>query len=317
MLGEKIQKYRVDQHLTQEELGQKLHVSRAAISKWERNQGMPDIDNLRFLASLMNVSLEELLGEEKESQQEKVLQEKDNTVLRAALIVMLALVFSSIVFLIVNKKGKEDLTDRQDVEICDLIYRQVNRETFLRELSWDEKEISMLYADEVFNIQNKRVMVKGTEYSILLDCTYTSQEATEPTVFYVSYVYVTDDAQSAADAMNQLVQEMETIYGEPLRLTANGDMDYYAFSGNLFYKLALGEAANTRTDLLELWPVYENEENNNGVRARAEIYSITSVEGSAYSYVVTLTYYYTNPIFPPLGPARAFFDSIRVASMLN
>ena len=47
---------------SQEELADKLNVSRQAVSKWERGESSPDTDNLIALAKLYNVSLDELLG---------------------------------------------------------------------------------------------------------------------------------------------------------------------------------------------------------------------------------------------------------------
>ena len=44
-IGEKIQKYRKDLGLSQEELGQKLIVSRQTLSLWEKDQTVPTIDN--------------------------------------------------------------------------------------------------------------------------------------------------------------------------------------------------------------------------------------------------------------------------------
>ena len=47
---------------SQEELAEKLNVSRQAISKWERAESSPDTDNLIALAQLYGVSLDDLLG---------------------------------------------------------------------------------------------------------------------------------------------------------------------------------------------------------------------------------------------------------------
>ena len=49
-LGEKIRKARLEAGLTQEELSELLMVSRAAVAKWETNRGLPDIENLKFIA---------------------------------------------------------------------------------------------------------------------------------------------------------------------------------------------------------------------------------------------------------------------------
>lgn len=48
--------------LSQEELAEKLNISRQAVSKWERAESSPDTDNLIALAQLYGVSLDVLLG---------------------------------------------------------------------------------------------------------------------------------------------------------------------------------------------------------------------------------------------------------------
>lgn len=61
--------------LSQEELADKLGVSRQAVSKWERAEASPDTDNLIALSNLYNISLDELIGKE-EVINEKVLEDK-------------------------------------------------------------------------------------------------------------------------------------------------------------------------------------------------------------------------------------------------
>ena len=53
--------YRKKHNLSQEEVAEKIGVSRQAVSKWERVEASPDTDNLIALANLYNVSLDELV----------------------------------------------------------------------------------------------------------------------------------------------------------------------------------------------------------------------------------------------------------------
>jgi HTH-type transcriptional regulator/antitoxin HipB len=53
-------------NLSQEELAEKLGVSRQAVSKWERSEASPDTDNLIALAKIYELSLDELIYGEKE-----------------------------------------------------------------------------------------------------------------------------------------------------------------------------------------------------------------------------------------------------------
>lgn len=63
--GDQLKKARKDKELTQEELAEKLNLSRQTILRWEKNQVFPDISNLKTVAQVLDVSLDYLLGEEK------------------------------------------------------------------------------------------------------------------------------------------------------------------------------------------------------------------------------------------------------------
>lgn len=64
-VGERIQFYRKEKNLSQEQLGQMLFVSRQTVSLWEKDQTTPTIDNLLRLKEIFGVSVDELLtGEE-------------------------------------------------------------------------------------------------------------------------------------------------------------------------------------------------------------------------------------------------------------
>lgn len=60
-LGEKLRSARKGAGLTQEQLAEKLLVSRQAITKWETDKGMPDIENLKRLSKLLDISIDYLL----------------------------------------------------------------------------------------------------------------------------------------------------------------------------------------------------------------------------------------------------------------
>lgn len=64
--SEKLKMLRKSNNLTQEELSEKLNVSRQAITKWESGEGIPDIDNLKQISILFNTTIDELVKEEKE-----------------------------------------------------------------------------------------------------------------------------------------------------------------------------------------------------------------------------------------------------------
>ena len=61
-LGGKIREARRKCGFSQEQLAEKMSVSRSAIAKWETDKGLPDVGNLKILAKLLNVSVDYLLG---------------------------------------------------------------------------------------------------------------------------------------------------------------------------------------------------------------------------------------------------------------
>lgn len=64
MFGEKLKKLRTDNQLTQDELAEKIRVTRTAVSKWETNKGYPSIDSLRELSNLFGVSIDALIADD-------------------------------------------------------------------------------------------------------------------------------------------------------------------------------------------------------------------------------------------------------------
>jgi transcriptional regulator with XRE-family HTH domain len=60
-IANRLLQYRKASGLSQEELAEKIGVSRQAVSKWERSEASPDTDNLILLAEVYGVTLDELL----------------------------------------------------------------------------------------------------------------------------------------------------------------------------------------------------------------------------------------------------------------
>ncbi|MDW8565976.1 helix-turn-helix transcriptional regulator, partial [Staphylococcus shinii] len=61
MFANNLAKLRKEENVSQEELAQKLFVSKQTIYKWENNRSSPDIDNVLVLSEYFNVSVEDLL----------------------------------------------------------------------------------------------------------------------------------------------------------------------------------------------------------------------------------------------------------------
>lgn len=69
-IGEKIAQARREKRLTQEELADRLGVSRQAVSKWESGAAQPETDKLARLSGLLGVSCDYLLCDDAEEEQE-------------------------------------------------------------------------------------------------------------------------------------------------------------------------------------------------------------------------------------------------------
>ena len=65
-IGTQIKQLREKNKLTQEAFGEKIYVSRQAVSKWENDRGVPDIENIIMISEIFDISLDELIkGNEK------------------------------------------------------------------------------------------------------------------------------------------------------------------------------------------------------------------------------------------------------------
>ena len=59
--SENLQFYRKKADMTQEELAERMEVSRQTISKWELGQSLPDLDFIAQLSEIFNVSSDYLI----------------------------------------------------------------------------------------------------------------------------------------------------------------------------------------------------------------------------------------------------------------
>ncbi|EPZ58953.1 helix-turn-helix family protein [[Clostridium] sordellii ATCC 9714] len=65
-------KYRTEMKLSQDELAEKIFVSRQTISNWENNKNYPDVKSLLLLSSLFNVSLDVLIKGDLEEMKKEI-----------------------------------------------------------------------------------------------------------------------------------------------------------------------------------------------------------------------------------------------------
>lgn len=76
-VGKNIKKLRSEKGITQEQLAERLHVTRQAVSNWETGKTQPDIDTLSALAECFEITVEEVIyGSTSQSQGNNVVIEK-------------------------------------------------------------------------------------------------------------------------------------------------------------------------------------------------------------------------------------------------
>src|SRR5699024_11592353 len=84
--GEKLQKIRKEAGYSQEDLSFKLQVSRQAVSKWENDQGYPEIDKIIKMADIFDVTLDYFFnGSERSKEHTSELQSRFDLVCRLLL----------------------------------------------------------------------------------------------------------------------------------------------------------------------------------------------------------------------------------------
>ena len=134
-VGQKIYELRNEKHMTQEELAERMGVSRQSVSKWESDTSLPELEKLKALAELFEVSLDKLVNadyaENAESKatpkatasedfssdikiirnqidtlNKKVKQLKRGSAIKSVAIIILAIA------LIINSVGHRNLSDR-------------------------------------------------------------------------------------------------------------------------------------------------------------------------------------------------------------
>ena len=108
---EKLMKLRKEKALSQEELAEKLNVTRQTISKWELGQSKPDMDKLQEMSTLFEVPIENLINDTMDVDQNTVGTKKPR---KAVLYIFVGLVVALIIALIVVTFGGKKEEPKQE-----------------------------------------------------------------------------------------------------------------------------------------------------------------------------------------------------------
>lgn len=98
-LSTQIKKYRTNMNLSQEELAEKIYVTRQTISNWETGKNYPDVHSLLLLSSLFHISLDQLIKGDLKIMKEEIKKEEIDKFNRYGIIysiLFIAMLFSVI-----------------------------------------------------------------------------------------------------------------------------------------------------------------------------------------------------------------------------
>ena len=176
--NEKLIELRKKQGLSQEELGNKLNVTRQTISKWELGQTTPEMDKLVEISKMFNISVDELINETTDTtsktvriEDQTIKSEEDNKreknmkmIIIGILVIVVILIVGklAIALPIFNKvsKGIDNATDKQQ-NIVDRVLNTFDKT--MDKVEQDSGELSATDFNE--NIQ----MWGGTQIGPIVD----------------------------------------------------------------------------------------------------------------------------------------------------
>lgn len=104
-IGEKIKTNRQQKEWTQEQLAERLHVSRSAVSGWEVGRNYPDLETVVQISDLFEISLDELLREDVQMVKEVTKKTRMNKYLKLIIAFLLVMIIGYVGF---NLKLRSD-----------------------------------------------------------------------------------------------------------------------------------------------------------------------------------------------------------------
>lgn len=149
-LSEKIIKLRKEKGLSQEEFGDKINVSRQAISKWETEQSQPEIEKVKEISKAFGVSIEYLLNDGIENEKKNKASKRKlwKIILKTViLLITVYLVYSAYKYIILFNYYK-NIEQISDTEICEGTYKSYNEDKITKDLL--RYNVSFISGEEIY-----------------------------------------------------------------------------------------------------------------------------------------------------------------------
>jgi len=159
---------RKQNNLTQEELAEKLNVSRQTVSNWETSKCYPDIETLVIISDKFNITLDKLIKEDIKMIKEIDRKTKLNKKIKYAIIILIIILTISGIMLYnknnkinnvmaQNNELKEDLEKFKAVDDNKMIYRFNIEDISIEDITLDYHNLN-IYIDNKLSIENVKVL---------------------------------------------------------------------------------------------------------------------------------------------------------------
>lgn len=104
--GKFIEELRKSNNLTQGEFGEKLYVTRKAVSKWETGRSVPSIDMIKKISEIFDVSIDEIISGEMKTKRDEKEKKKNKRNYRLIIQSIFIVLFVILLIYFVNNYGK-------------------------------------------------------------------------------------------------------------------------------------------------------------------------------------------------------------------
>ena len=182
---QKLMNLRKQKSMSQEELAERLNVTRQTISKWELGQSKPDMDKLLEISKLFDVSVEELTSEAVSIGKEKVVTNSKNKERKWILYVLIVVLIASVSTLGVRigmareeaKQNQEGFFNNIFGTVTGAIENQMQNNGTNNEMMDGIKDVFEGIENEINNQQEKK------ERPDVFNVGFTYAEGTKATIF--------------------------------------------------------------------------------------------------------------------------------------
>ena len=168
-IDKKIIEIRKNNNLTQEELAEKLNVSRQTVSNWENGKCYPDIETLIIISNKFNISLDHLLKDNYLMVKEfdRKIKWSRKLIYTISILLCFLLISGGIIYYKnskvvevtnTNKELEENIKTLIEIPTDDSLLA-MHRNIDFREISIDKKKIDLYIADQNLNILYEKPLV--------------------------------------------------------------------------------------------------------------------------------------------------------------